>query len=113
MLAATPSEDLRFLSRQRPRWYVLLIVLAICGLTVSLATRTFRLTIPHGPTAQSADSHAMRQHMNRDATQWAPPVPVLSIEQAPVSYPRVAPAGPPLPGVFFYESLSNRPPPAG
>ena len=112
ILSVAPSEDLRLPSHRHPRWYLLVIVMAICGLTVSLATRTFRLTIPHGVTAQNADSHAMRQHMDRDAAQWAPPVPVLSIAQAPVFYPRVAPAGPPIPSALFDESLSNRPPPA-
>ena len=112
ILSVALPEDLRLPHAQHPRWRVLVIVLAICGLTVSLATRTFRLTIPHGVTAQSADSHAMRQHMDRDAAQWAPPVPILGTLQAPVFYPRVAPAGPPMPSVLFDESLSNRPPPS-
>jgi hypothetical protein len=112
LLSVTPLEDLRVTHCPHPRWRVLLIVLAICGLTVSLATRTFRLTIPHGVTAQSADSHPVRQHMDRDAAQWAPHVPILSTLQIPVFYPRVAPAGPPLPTVLFDESLSNRPPPS-
>src|SRR5271165_1134041 len=112
ILPVAPSEGLRLTIHRQPRWRVLVIVLAICGLTVSLATRTFRLTIPHGVTAQSADSHAVRQHMARDAAQWAPPVPILSTLQAPVFYPRVAPAGPPIPSVLFDESLSNRPPPS-
>ena len=74
VVSVTRSEALRFPNRLHPRWQVLVIVLAICGLTVSLATRTFRLTIPNGVTAQSADSQAMRQHMARDAAQWTPPV---------------------------------------
>jgi hypothetical protein len=107
-----PSEDLRLPNQQHSRWHVLVIVLAICGLTVSVATRTFRLTMPHGVTARSADSHAMRQHMDRDAAQWSPPVPILGTLQTPVAYPRVAPAGTPIPSVLFDESLSNRPPPS-
>jgi len=112
ILPVAPSEDLRIRIHQNPRWRALVIVLAVCGLTVSLATRTFRLTIPHGVTARSADSQTMRQHMDRDAAHWAPPVPTLSALQAPVFYPRVAPAGPPLPSVLFDQSLSNRPPPS-
>jgi len=112
LLAATPSEDLRLLHRPHSRWRVLLIVLAICGLTVSLATRTFRLTIPHGVTAHNLDSHAVRQHMDRDAAKWAPHVPIVNTLQVPVFYPRFAPAGPPIPGALFDESLSNRPPPS-
>jgi hypothetical protein len=105
------SEDLR-IPNPHPRGYVLVIILAICGLTVSLATRTFRLTIPQGVTAQSAHSHAMRQHMDRDAAPWAPPAPTLTTLQAPVFYPRVAPSAPPISSVPFDESLSNRPPPS-
>jgi hypothetical protein len=112
ILSVASSEELRLPRRQNLRWCVLVIALAISGLTVSLATRTFRLTIPRGITAQSADSHAVRQHMNRDAAQWVPSVPLLGILHAPVFYPRVAPTGSPIPGVLFDESLSNRPPPS-
>jgi hypothetical protein len=107
-----PSEDLRLPSHPNQGWRILVIVLAICGLTVSLATRTFRLTIPNSVTVQSAGLHAMRQHMNGDATQWVPPVPTLSTLQLPVFYPRFAPTGPPISGVLFDQSLSNRPPPS-
>lgn len=106
------SGDYRLGHRQHQFWCLLVIVLAITALTCSLATRTFPATTPHGVSAQSADSHDMRQHLDRDAVRWAPPVPVFSILQAPRFYPRVAPAGPPLPSVPFDESLSNRPPPS-
>jgi hypothetical protein len=112
ILSVTPSEDLRLLNHRHPRWLVLVIVLAICGLTVSLATRTFRLTIPHGLTAQSAESHAMRQHLDRDAAQWVPPILILTPLQVPVFHPRVAPTELPIPSVIFDESLSHRPPPS-
>lgn len=99
---------------QRPllfRW-VLVIALAIAALTCSLVTRTFHLTVPQGVTAQSAASQAFRQHMDRDAAKWVPPVTIAVTLQAPSFYPHVAPAGPPLPAVLFDESLSNRPPPS-
>jgi hypothetical protein len=108
----TRSEDSRLASHRHPRWLVFVIALAICGLTVSVATRTFRLTIPHGVTAQSVDSHAIRQHMDRDSAYWVPPVPVSNTLQAPAYYPQVAPGGPPMPSVLFDESLCNRPPPS-
>ena len=107
-----PSEDLRLPQYRHPRWSFVVIVLAICALTVSLATRTFRLTIPDTVAAQSADSHAVRQHMDRDAAPWAPQVPIMSALQVPEFCPRVAPAGPPIPSVLFDENLSNRPPPS-
>lgn len=93
-------------------WRVCIIVLAICSLTVSLATRTFRLKIPQGISVTSGVAHAMRQHIDRDAVGWVPPVPILANLQAPTFYPYVAPAGPPLASLLFGESLYNRPPPA-
>lgn len=107
-----PSQDLRLPNHQRPCWRVLVIVLTICALTVSLATRTFRLTFPHTPTVQSGSAQAIRQHMDRDAANWTSPVPVSTALPLPVFYPRFAPAGPPMPDVLFDESLSNRPPPS-
>lgn len=95
-------------------WQVAVVVLAICGLTVSLATRTFRTRFSSKTTIQSSMSgEAVRQHMDRDAANWAPPVPMLTdVLQAPVFYPRVAPAGPPLPRLYYEQSLFNRPPPS-
>jgi hypothetical protein len=106
------TEDLRIVSRWHPRWYVVVIILAICGLTTSLATRTFRLTLSHTSTVQSGSTQAIRQHMDRDAANWVSPVPVTTTLPVPVFYPRFAPAGPPMPTVLFDESLSNRPPPS-
>jgi hypothetical protein len=94
------------------KWRVFIIVLAICGLTVSVATRTFRLKIHHGVSITSGDAQAKRQHLNRDAARWAPPVPVFTALSMPTFYPFVAPAGPPIPSTLFDESLFTRPPPS-
>jgi hypothetical protein len=107
-----PSQDLRLPHDQHLRWRVLVVVLAICGLTVSLSTRTFRLTFPHTPTVHSGSAQAIRQHLDRDAAKWTSPVPISTTLPVPVFYPRFAPAGPPMPSVLFDESLSNRPPPS-
>jgi hypothetical protein len=93
-------------------WRVFIIVLAICGLTVSLATRTFRLKVPHLVSVISGDAQAMRQHMDRDAEGWVPPVPLVTALPVATFYPYVAPAGPPLAGVLFDEKLYNRPSPS-
>jgi hypothetical protein len=93
-------------------WRVLIVVVAIGGLTVSLATRTFRLTIPHVITVQSNAQQPMRQHLDRDAVPWIPPYPVLTTLQVPTFYPPVAPVAPPIPGTVFDESFYNRPPPS-
>lgn len=96
------------------RWRIFIIALAICGLTVSLATRTFRLTTSHGVTVKSGDAQAKRQHMDRDGVHWVPPVPVLTALKAPspAGYPYLAAAGPRFATVLFDQSLSNRPPPS-
>jgi hypothetical protein len=97
---------------REPWWRWVLIGVVMCSLVGSLATRTFRLTIPHGVAVKSGDAQAIRQHMNRDAALWTPPVPLFSTFQAPSFYPRVAPAGPPLGVLLLDESLYNRPPPS-
>jgi hypothetical protein len=93
------------------RWEVAVVVLAICGLTVSLATRTFRTRTSTGTIVKSVTGQPVRQHMDSDAAKWVPPVSTLTVLEVPVFYPRFAPAGPPLPRLYYEESLSNRPPP--
>jgi hypothetical protein len=108
-----PRNDYERTKDQQPRWRLFVVVLAICGLTVSVATRTFRLTVPHGTnTVRSNSPHAMRQHLDRDAAKWVPPIPVLTTLKAPIFYPNVAPAVSPLPSVLFDKTLYNRPPPS-
>jgi len=102
-------------SRRTPHCYVLVVFLAIVALTASLATRTFSPTTSPGNTSQvrSISAQGMRQHLDRDASRWMPPVLVTTTLQAPpVFYPRFAAAGPPLPNTLLDESLYNRPPPS-
>lgn len=89
-----------------------LVGVVMLSLVVSLATRTFRLTVPHSVTEKSGAAQAIRQHLDRDATQWIPHTPVLTVLQPPTFYPHVAPAGQPLGVLLLDESLSNRPPPS-
>ena len=53
-----------------------------------------------------------RQRMTKAASNWMPSVARSYALQAPTSYPRIAPAGPPIPGVILEKSLYNRPPPS-
>jgi hypothetical protein len=92
-------------------WEVAIVLLAMCGLTVSLATRTFRTKFSTSTIVKSMSRPPIRQHMDRDEAQWVPPVSTLTVLEVPVFYPRFAPAGPPLPRLYYEESLSNRPPP--
>ena len=107
------SSEHSVLAKARPSARcVLVIVLATFALTISLATRTFCIKVPHGVSAKSNSAQAIRQHMDRDAAPWVGPVPVLTALQPPTFYPHIAPAGPLMPGTLFDESSYNRPPPS-
>lgn len=100
------------MNRHSGVWRALLSVAAILALSASLGTRTFHVTIPHSVSVQSDSTAAVHQNMDGDAFQWVAPVLVFSVLPAPSFYPRVAPAGPPLPSLNFDETLYNRPPPS-
>jgi hypothetical protein len=106
------SRDSRLAQPFGSGWDMFIVALAILSLSVSLATRTFRLDSSATVKISSSTSQAIRQHLDRDAVRWVLPVPILAAVQAPAYYPRFAPAGPPLPTVLFDQSLSNRPPPS-
>ena len=93
------------------RWRNLLILFVVFSLSFSLATRVFHLSIPGNPSLHSDSAQSMRQHLDRDAMGWVAPIPYFTVLQAASFYPRVAPAGPPLPSTLLDESLANRPPP--
>jgi hypothetical protein len=107
-----PLGDFRSPDRQYPRWQMFVIFSAILAIAFSVATRTSVPTGTHGTTIQSSVPQAMRQHLAGDAFHWVSPVPVLTLLQVPTFYPRVAPAGPPLPSVLLDHSIYNRPPPS-
>jgi hypothetical protein len=111
-LVGKKTGETDYESRRTVSLHKALLCTLIFSLVVTLATRTFHLTIPRGVTAQSKAAQAMRQHMDGDAAQWTPPVQILTTLQAPTFYPHVAPAGPPLGVLLLEESLYNRPPPS-
>jgi hypothetical protein len=99
----------------RQRGCALVVVIAVCALTVKLATR-FTSFEPDSPAAittvhQHLSSAPNRQRLIGTATAWTPPVSHASLLDSTSSYPRIAPAGPPIPTVLFEQSLYNRPPP--
>jgi len=109
MLALINCED----SRQRC-WCAALVLFAICTLTVSVATR-YTVTPGLGGSACSLRKHSSpepsRQRLMKGAATWVPPVACSAVFAAPSSYPRLAPAAPLIPALFFEKSLYNRPPP--
>jgi hypothetical protein len=93
--------------------HLAVIVAMVIALGGSLATRTFHLSSPRDYTSAHSDSSsAKHQHLDSDGIEFAPPVLRNIVLQVVSFYPRVAPAGPPLPGLLFDKSLYNRPPPS-
>ncbi|HWW13720.1 MAG TPA: hypothetical protein VN310_03575 [Candidatus Dormibacteraeota bacterium] len=103
-------------NRPHRHWCAVVVLVAVCSLTVSVATRycsplgTSSLTMKTVQTHTSPD--AKRQRLTKNAANWVPPVVCFDILQSPSSYPRIAPAAPPIPSLFFEENLYNRPPPS-
>src|ERR1700733_6439960 len=91
------------------------VFLAVTALAVSVATRYcsapsasyFARTLHKHSSAEPG-----RPHLTNNATNWMPQVVESGVLQAPTSYPRIAPAGPPISGVLLETSLYNRPPPS-
>ena len=97
------------------RWQSVLIVIAICSLTFSVATRFWTPCTSQSHTVKSADrrpAEPKRQHLDRDATRWIAPSANFSIIEPGTIEIRLAPAGPLLPKHLFIDSLYNRPPPS-
>src|ERR1035441_7107369 len=100
-------------SRLWPRPILLLvIVLSVSALTASLVTRTFHLKLSDCITVQCNSPQPVRQHLDRDATQWTTPAPKFAPLQASTSHSLLATAGPSLPKLILDENLYNRPPPS-
>ena len=111
MLGSTNLE----VSRSR-RWCALVVLLVVCSLTASVATRYSFSRSSSDDRVTKVQKHLSpepgRQRLLKNAATWIPPVVVSAVFEAPSSYARIAPAGPPIPSRFFEESLYNRPPPS-
>ena len=93
----------------------MLVIVAICSLTFSLATRFSVPIDSHGHGIRSIDDRSgepKRQHLDRDNTRFAGPVAGFTCLQAAVLYGHIIPAEPSSPSHSLAQSLYNRPPPA-
>jgi hypothetical protein len=88
----------------------LVVMLAICALTVSLASRVSHATFFKTPVAQSSSSTAKIQHLDQDASQWEAPPATFTLLWVTESF--VAFDGDEIVPVFLQDdALHNRPPP--
>ena len=115
-VAARPEMPRRihFEGQRQTRWCALVVLLAVCSLAVSVATRYSSSRSISSQAVKTVRTHtspeATRQRLTKIAT-WTPPVFSDSVLQVPSFYPRMAPAGPPAPSLLLEESLFTRPPP--
>jgi hypothetical protein len=108
-------HELTYCTRAKRRWQGALIVLAICSLTLSVATRFSAPLGAQSHSVKSVDrwpSEAKRQHLDRDASRWIAPAASFSMIEPGTIETRLLLADPLLPKHVFSDSLYNRPPPA-
>jgi hypothetical protein len=109
-------------NRKRRRvfhWRYALVLVAVCSLTVNVATRysvsiSSQISISAG--ARRITSHSpseTRQRLNKTATIPVTPVArLLAVLEVSDFYPRFAPGGPPVHTLCLDKSLYNRPSPS-
>jgi hypothetical protein len=95
-------------------WTAAIVLLAVTAITVSVATRY--VSVP-GISSHTTAAHKhsaperAKQRLIKYAANWMPPVASAVMIEPPSPYPRIAPAGPPIPRLVFLKNLYNRPPP--
>jgi hypothetical protein len=92
----------------------LVVLIAVCSLTVSLATRysSSEVSPKVVRTVQTHPAPDARQRLTKNAAIWIRPVFSFTALQAPSFYPLIAPTGAPIPNFSGDENIYNRPPPA-
>ena len=110
------SQLRHFEDQRRRSWCAVVVLAAVCSLTVSVATRYSSSWDVATPKVKTVEAHptpeAKRQRLDKDAANWVPPLVGFDVLQSPGSYPRTAPAEPPAQNLLLEESLFNRPPPS-
>lgn len=99
----------------RKRFCTAIVLVAVCALTVSVATR-------YGSTVSDATTTVVQKHTSwepslqrllNNAATWVPPVVESAVLQTPRYSPDVIPSGPKtFSNVLLESDLFNRPPPS-
>src|ERR1700757_2509234 len=83
------------------RWCALVVLLSVCSLTVSVATRYSSSADPSSAAGKSVQKHSPeepgRQRLTKNAATWVPPVAVSAMLHAPSSDARISFEGPRIP----------------
>ena len=105
--------DFRFRKRLRSSGRFILVLLAICCLTVSLATR-FAAASSGTASVRAVQAHsldAQRQNLLSDGLKWSGPAISFTLFEPPRSFVPPASAVFPSTNLSFESWLYNRPPP--
>jgi len=101
------------------RWCALVVLIAVCSLAVSVATRYSSVQAAESQASKTVQkssdcsSHEPgRQRLTKDAANWLPPVLAWVNSHQPVPEPRIVAVDPAIPNITFDSSLYYRPPPA-
>ncbi|HZR56072.1 MAG TPA: hypothetical protein VFA74_04300 [Terriglobales bacterium] len=95
-------------------WGAVLILVAVCSLTISLTTRYNSYVNASSVGVKQVTDHSTaqkRQHLDKDAVRYAAPALRFVTLEVSTFYPRFAPSGPPVHALLLDERLYNRPPP--
>jgi hypothetical protein len=96
-------------------WCAGIILVLVCTLTVSVATRYVSSHSSSAATARTlqkaTSAEPSRLRLIKGAASWAPPLLVSEVHQSPVYYPRSVAFGPSIPSIYLEDNLYNRPPP--
>lgn len=99
----------------RRRWCTAVVLIAVCTLTLSVATRYSFCGNTANKSVTAVQNHESwtpgLQRLLNNAATWIPPVVGSAIFHGPVSYRQVAESGPAVLTVFLEKNLYNRPPP--
>jgi|SRR5271163_2438096 len=110
-MSLRPFED-----RRRKSWCAVVVLIAVCLLTVSVATRYCSAGDVSPLAVKTVQGHgasdAKRQRLAKNAAAWVPPLVSFDVLRSPSSYARIAPAPPLIPNLLLEENLYNRPPPS-
>ena len=102
-------------SPARKRWCTAIVLVAICALTVSVATR-FGSPLASGRNTAVIENQSCwepsLQHLLDNAATWIPPAVATAIFYHPNYHPHTTPSRPMVSSVVLEKNLYNRPPPS-
>jgi hypothetical protein len=105
LVGAEPVTERRLFSLRG-----LVALIAVLGLTITLAGRVFEGSFYPGTSVYSGSAHQKVQHRDADGSRWVPPVATYVLLWTSARSPNIEP----IEQIHFhphYESLYNRPPP--